>query len=318
MERRAAGAGEGAAHGLADRRGRALCEIAKVLEPRARMESVIRRVHTIRAEDILPAMSAPGQRVFFLSPGHLAPRVGVLSPDFYARLLLLPRPGGLARMAAAVQDWCDEAALQVGFPVTRLDVAALVDPPDTLAWSGVPAARRAKLLTLAIDFVAQHALELAVFDLGDLEAQVVLGAMRTELARGGSGMNAVAIDHIFFGVMARKAERATGQVIAIAPGQAEDVWQFRQAFSDVGTGSIWRRGVVLAPPGALPGLALAAVAEHVVLQLLARRHASLADLDAGSGRLFAPPIEAALRAGVPVLAPRLSNLMPDRRGPELH
>ena len=276
------------------------------------------QTYAIRPAEVLSAISARGQRVYFLSPGSSPPEVGAFTPDYYLRVVLIPRLDGLASMAAAVQGWCEEAALQVGFPVTRLDVAALVDPPDTLAWSGVPAARRAKLLTLAIDFVAQHALELAVFDLGDLEAQVVLGAMRTELARGGSGMNAVAIDHIFFGVMARKAERATGQVIAIAPGQAEDVWQFRQAFSDVGTGSIWRRGVVLAPPGALPGLALAAVAEHVVLQLLARRHASLADLDAGSGRLFAPPIEAALRAGVPVLAPRLSNLMPDRRGPELH
>lgn len=280
------------------------------------MESVIQRLHTIRAEDILPAMAAPGQRLFFLSPGHLAPRVGVLSPDFYARLLLLPRPGGLARMAAAVQDWCQEATLQVGFPVTRLDVVALVDPPDTLPWSVVPANRRAKLLTLAIDFVAQHALELAVFDLGDLEAQVVLGAMRAERAGGGSGMNTVAIDHIFFGMMARKAGRASDQVMALAPGAQEGLWQFRQTFSD--TGSIWRRGVVLVPPGALPGVALAAVAERVVIQLLARRHASLADLDARSGRLFAPPIEAALRAGVAVLAPRLSNLMPDRRGPELH
>jgi len=219
-------------------------------------------------------------------------------------------------MAAAVQGWCEEAALQVGFPVTRLDVQALVDPPATLRWISVPASRRAKLLTLAIDFVAQHALELAVFDLGDLEAQVVLGAMRAERARGGPAMNAMAIDHIFFGMMARKAERAQDQVIALAPGEDEDAWQFRQAFSD--TGSIWRRGVVLAPPGALPGLALAAVAERVVVQLLARRHANLADLDARSGRLFAPPIEAALRAGVAVLAPRLSNLMPDRRGPELH
>lgn len=280
------------------------------------MESVIQRLHTIRAEDILSAMAAPGQRMFFLSPGHLAPRVGVLSPDFYARLLLLPRPGGLPRLAAAVSDWCQEATLQVGFPVTCLDVVALLDPPEPLPWSAVPATRRAKLLTLAIDFVAQHALELAVFDLGDLEAQVVLGGMRAEQARGKSGVNALAIDHIFFGMMARKAERAHDQVIALAPGDKPEVWQFRQVFSE--TGSIWRRGVVLVPPGALPGLALAAVAERVVVQLLARRHASLADLDARSGRLFAPPIEAALRAGVPVLAPRLSNLMPDRRGPELH
>lgn len=277
---------------------------------------VISRTHTIQAEDVLPAISAPGQRVVFLSPGHAPPLAGTLANDFYARLLLLPRPGGLSRMAAAVQGWCEEAALQVGFAVTHLDVQALVDPPETLPWAGVPATRRARLLTLAIDFVAQHALELAVFDLGDLEAQRLLAASRIEKARGGPTMSGLAIDHIFFGMMARKAERTLGQVIAVAPGEQAQTWQFRQTFSE--TGSIWRRGVVLAPPGALPGLGLAAVAERVVVQLLARRHADLADLRARSRRLFAPPIEAALRAGVPVLAPRLSNLMPDRNGPELH
>jgi len=283
--------------------------------------SVIARIHEIQAEDVVPAMSTPGQRLFFLSPGFVpplfgSPGEGAFAHDFYARLLLLPRPGGLPGMAAAVQGWCDEAALQVGFAVPHLDVEALVDPAETQPWAAVPAARRAKLLTLAIDFVARHALELAVFDLGDGDAQVLLAANRAERARGRPRMSAMAIDHIFFGMMARKAERATGQVMALAPGEREAAWQFRQTFSD--TGPIWRRGLVLAPPGALPGLALAAVAERVVVQLLARRHASLADLDARSGRLFAPPIEAALRAGVAVLAPRLSNLMPDRHGPQLH
>ena len=274
------------------------------------------RTHAIQAEDVLPAMSAPGQRVFFLAPGHVPPRIGAFSPDFYARLLLIPRPGGLARMAAAVQDWCQEAALQVGFAVPHLDAQALVDPPETLPWFAVPASRRARLLTLAIDFVAQHALELPVFDLGDEQAQLLLAASRVERARGGPTMNGVAIDHIFFGVMARKAERAVGEVIAVAPGELEDTWQLRETFTE--PGSIWRRGLVLAPPGAMPGLALAAVAERVVVQLLARRHANLADVDARSGRRFAPAIEAALRAGIPVLAPRLSSLMPDRGAPQLH
>lgn len=282
---------------------------------------VIARTHAIEAEEVLSAMAAPGQRLFFLAPGHTPPRVGAFSPDFYARLMLIPRPGGLPRMAAAVRDWCEEAALQVGFAVPYLDAQALVDPPETLPWARVSAGRRAKLLTLAIDFVAQHALELAVFDLGDDEAQQLLAASRVERARGGPTMNGMAIDHLFFGVMARKAERAVGEVIVLAPGEQEHGWQFRQTFSD--PGSIWRRGLVLAPPGGSPGLALAAVAERVVVQLLARRHANLADLDARSGRLFAPPnfsppIEAALRAGIPVLAPRLSSLMPDRGEPQLH
>jgi hypothetical protein len=264
----------------------------------------------------VPAMSAPGQRLFFLSPGYSPPDSSALLHDFFARLLLLPRPGGLARMAAAVQGWCDEAALQVGFAVPHLDVLALVDPPETQPWAGVPAGRRAKLLTLAIDFVAQHAIELAVFELGDSDAQRLLTAARLERVRGGPPVSGIAIDHLFFGMMARKAERAAGQVMVLAPGAAADAWQLRQAFSD--EGSIWRRSVVLAPPDALPGLALAAVAERVVAQLLVRRHANLADLGARSGRLFAPPIEAALRAGVAVLAPRLSDLMADRREPQLH
>jgi hypothetical protein len=286
---------------------------------------VIARIHEIQAEDVVPTMSAPGQRLFFLSPGFVPPQVGqpeegAFAHDFYARLMLLPRPGGLAGMAAAVEGWCQEAALQVGFAVPHLDVEALVDPGEAQRWAAVPAGRRAKLLTLAIDFVAQHALELAVFDLGGDDAQVLLAASRSEDARGMPRMSAMAIDHLFFGMMARKADRGTGQVMVLAPAPgaagADAAWQFRQTFSE--TGSIWRRGLVLAPPGALPGLALAAVAERVVVQLLARRHASLADLDARSGRLFAPAIEAALRAGVAVLAPRLSNLMPDHHGPQLH
>ena len=277
---------------------------------------VIARTHAIQAEDVVPAMSAPGQRLFFLSPGYSPPDSSALLHDFFARLLLLPRPGGLARMAAAVQDWCDEAALQVGFAVPHLDVLALVDPAETQPWAGVPAGRRAKLLTLAIDFVAQHAIELAVFELGDSDAQRLLSACRLERVRGGPRVSGMALDHLFFGMMARKAERAAGQVMVLAPGAAADAWQLRQAFSD--EGSIWRRSVVLAPPDALPGLALAAVAERVVAQLLVRRHANLADLGARSGRLFAPPIEAALRAGVAVLAPRLSDLMADRREPQLH
>ena len=281
---------------------------------------VIARTHAIQAEDVVPAMSAPGQRLFFLSPGYSPPDSSALLHDFFARLLLLPRP----RMAAAIQGWCDEAALQVGFAVPHLDVLALVDPPETQPWAGVPAGRRAKLLTLAIDFVAQHAIELAVFELGDSDAQRLLTAARAAgrqrppgyRPRGGPPVSGIAIDHLFFGMMARKAERAAGQVMVLAPGAAADAWQLRQAFSD--EGSIWRRSVVLAPPDALPGLALAAVAERVVAQLLVRRHANLADLGARSGRLFAPPIEAALRAGVAVLAPRLSDLMADRREPQLH
>lgn len=277
---------------------------------------VIRRPHPIQAEDVLPAISAPGQRLMFLSPGHLPEVPGAFATDFYARLLLLPHPGGLSRMAAAVAGWCEEAAARVGFAVDQLDAAALVEPFEALPWAVVPPTVRAQLLTRAIELVAQHALELAVFDLGEVAARRLIAATRVEQARGGPTMSGLAIEHLFFGMMARKADLGPGEVIAVAPGEEEQAWQFRQTFTE--PGSIWRRGVVLAPPGALPGLGLAAVAERVVVQRLARRHADPAEPRARAGGQFAPPIAAALQAGVPLLAPRLSNLMPERGASELH
>lgn len=278
-----------------------------------------RSLHTyvIRPADVLSAISARGQRVYFLSPGSSPPEVGAFTPDYYLRVVLIPRLDGLASMAAAVQGWCEEAALQVGFPVPHLDPQALVQPAPGQRWAAVPASRRAGLLTLAIDFVARHAAELGVFDLGDLDAQRLLAGARAERAQGTPKMGGMAIEHVFFGMMARKAERTAGQVIALTPAEPDDdAWTMREVYS--APGGIWRRGVVLAPTTAVPGLGLAALAERVVAQLLARRHASFADLHAQSGRLLAPPIEAALRAGVPVLAPRLSDLLAERPGTELH
>ena len=280
------------------------------------MEAVNLRKHAIRAEDVLPTIAAPGQRLFYLSPGSSPVQVGAFTPDYYLRVVLIPRLNGVEAMAAAVRGWCEEAALQVGFPVAALDVQGLVDPGPTQPWAAVPAARRAGLLTLAIDFLAQHAIELGVFDLGDFDAQRLLTGARIERALGLPTMDGAAIDHIFFGMMARMAERATGQVLALAPAGDDQGWRFREVFSQ--PGAIWRRGLVLGPLAAVPGLGLAALAERVVAQLLARRHANFADLHAQSGRLLAPAIEAALRAGVPVLAPRLSDLLGARTGPELH
>ena len=78
---------------------------------------------------------------------------------------------------------------------------------------------------------------------------------------------------------------------------------------------MWRRGVVLAPEGALAGVELATVAGEVVARMLERRTAANtqrpgANEAANSPPPLAPALAAALEVGATVLAPRIKTLIP--------
>lgn len=267
-----------------------------------------RRKYPLRGADMAGLVASAGPRLVYVSSGY-PPRVSeLLAPEEYVRVLMLAPADGFAALQAAHRGWCEQASLQLGFAARSLDVSALLEPAADSAWARVAVARRAELLTQAIELVAGHAEELAVLDLAELQAQArEPGVLR---------LDGVALEHLFFGMLAHRAERLGDAAVLALAAATDEQWQLRQVFSEPGL--VWGRGLVLAPPGAVAGVAVVELAERVVALRLARRTGGVADPATSRERPLAPALEAALRAGWAVLAPRLSSLMSARAQTQLH
>lgn len=256
------------------------------------------------AHEIAAAIGATGQALFYLSPDSVASHPDPRAHGASTRVVLIPRLDELADLQAAQRRWCAVAMLELGELVPRIDVAALLRPPPRSRWAAMPVERRAVLLTQAIDLVATHARELATFDRRELPVRV----------------DGVAVEHMFFGLLAHRADSEDGEVMLIGPG-GDGRWLLRLMYTEAGR--IWRRGVVLVPDGALAGVELAAVAGEVVARVIDRRHAwptpdPEASAAEGSPPPLAPELEAALEAGAAVFTPRLTSLIPPPEEPLLH
>ena len=256
-------------------------------------------IEELPAHEITAAIGAARQPLYYLAPGCVGVEASMRPSRVPIRVMLIPRLGQLAQLQAAQQTWCAAAELALGDRVGRIDAEVLLRPPPGSRWQAASAQLRAGLLRRAIELVAEHATELAVLDEEELGARV----------------DGVSMEYIFLGLAAHRAEREDVEVMLLGPG-GEDRWLLRTLFTT--HGRTWRRGVVLAPTGALAGVELAAVAARVILWEHARMQGERSEEPAaqtqdGAGQLAStldPALAAALRAGAMMLTRRVVSLIP--------
>lgn len=257
--------------------------------------------HELPAHETTAAIAARGQSLYYLPVGCITPWPTALVPMVHTRVVLIPRLDALDELQAAQREWCAAAGRELGQPVSRIDPVTLLRPTPRSPWTRAAPELRARWLSQAIALVAEHATELAVFDQRELKVN----------------FDGVAIEHVFFGLVRYRAECEERQIMLLGSGGEEPDgggrWLLRLVFTQAGR--VWRRGVVLAPAGALAGVELATVAGEVVAHMLARRNAansprSSATEAANSPPPLAPALAAALEAGATVLAPYITNLIP--------
>lgn len=262
--------------------------------------------HELPVHEVTAAIAAPGQSLYYLPNGCITPWPSALVPMVHTRAVFIPRLDTLDELQAARREWCAAAGRELGQPVSRIDPAMLLRPTPRSPWARAAPGLRARLLSRAIVMVAEHATELPVFDQRELRVN----------------FDGVAIEHLFFGLVRYRAECEGEEIMLVGsggeepgpPGSAgEGRWLLRLVFTE--NGRVWRRGVVLAPEGALAGVELATVAGEVVARMLERRTAAntqrpSANEAANSPPPLAPALAAALEAGATVLAPRIKTLIP--------
>ncbi len=253
------------------------------------------------ASEITAGIAATSLPIYYLPIGCVTPWPTLDVPMVYTRVVLIPHRGSFAALQAAHDEWCAAAGAEVGLPVSRIDATGLLRPTPRSPWARATPELRARLLMRAIALVAAHTTELGVFDQREYTGK----------------FDGVAIEHMFFGLVRFRADLEDEQVMVLGSGGEEPGpearWLLRQVFT--ADGSVWRRGVVLAPAGALAGVELATVASEVVAQMLVRRIAAnsprLSATDAAnSPPPLAPVLVAALEAGATVLARLVCSLDP--------
>lgn len=282
-------------HRIAMPAGRRLCY-------RRAVSSESPQAELLPPEVLLAALQEPARPTLYLSEGFgpVPERTPGEEPEHVRALVHAREP--FAAVQAAGARWLAAAEASGPGPLALVDAAELADPPASSRWSAVDSAARADLLGRGVQELLSLSPSLLLFRLTPRHGAHVLHTLRARLAAGEEiGAELVLLDHLVFAGITYWLQREPAEALVLGPASGPG-WTLRPGFPR--HASVWRRALARAPAQHFGGLALAGLAELVIVAALARR-AGLPP------RVQDPAIAAALRSAEAALGPRVIDILAD-------
>ncbi len=284
---------------------------AGMLERGPRMEP--RNPTPITPREVIALITAPERQVYYVSSGR-HPGPGADPGEVFMRVALITAHRSFAALETAHREWCTAATKALGAPVPMLVAKDLINPEPATPWANLDVPVRATLLRAGIEVVAGFAEELAIFDLGEY-GRVAIERAELDAAAGVPSFEGIALEHIFYGLVGLRTTRESGERVVVGPDRNQ-AWWLRPIFSP--QHQVWQRCVVMVPPFAFAGVALANLGEWVMSRMLVQDLVEDLRVDPRSPAQLAPEIREVMRAGLALLAPRVTSLVPAPPGSLRH